>query len=66
MEEKLKTLFDFQRYEQNARLQTVIDSVKARYSTRELSLEDMEWVAAAGVPETQDAMAFRRGKQNDR
>ena len=57
MENKLKALFDFQKFEGNADLQQVIDSVHSRYSAsgnrsgrRELSLDDMEWVNAAGQP----------------
>jgi len=53
MEGKLKTLFGFQRFEGNADLQKVIDSVHAKYPARELTLEDMEWVNAAGVPQKQ-------------
>ena len=54
MESKLKQLFDFQKFEGNSELQQVIDSVHARYAVRELSLDDMEFVAAAGVPEIPD------------
>ena len=54
MENVLQSLFDFQRFEQNADLQRVIDSVhasvRARQSRPELSLDDAEWVAAAGMP----------------
>ena len=50
MESKLKTLFDYQKFEGNAALQQVIDSVHARYASRELNLEEMEWVNAAGTP----------------
>ena len=48
MENKLKKLFDFQRFEGNASLQSVIDDVHARYAMKELSMDDMEWVNAAG------------------
>jgi len=51
MERALKTLFDFQKFEGNADLQQVIDSVHARYAKKELSLDDMEWVSAAGTPD---------------
>ena len=58
MEKKLKALFDFQKFDGNADLQQVINSVHARYavanarsSSRELNLDEMEWVAAAGKPE---------------
>lgn len=51
MESKLKKLFDFQKFEGNADLQSVIDSVHSRYSSgsvRELSMDEMSWVNAAG------------------
>ena len=54
MERKLKALFDLQKFDGNRDLQQVIDSVHAKYAVRELSLDDMEYVAAAGVPELQD------------
>ena len=57
MENKLKALFDFQKFEGNADLQQVIDSVHARYAVsgnasgkRELNLDELEWVNAAGQP----------------
>ena len=51
MERTLKSLFDFQKFEGNSDLQKVIDSTHSRYAVRELSLDEMEWVAAAGIPE---------------
>ena len=53
MENRLKKLFDFQKFEGNSDLQSVIDSVHSRYSSsaRELSLDEMSWVNAAGQPE---------------
>ena len=48
MENKLKKLFDFQKFEGNASLQSVIDDVHARYAMKELNMDDMEWVNAAG------------------
>ena len=50
MEGRIKSLFDYQKYEGNPALQQVIDSVHARYNTRELSMDEMETVAAAGDP----------------
>lgn len=50
MERKLKTLFDYQKFEGNQALQSVIDSVHSRYARKELDLEDLEWVSAAGTP----------------
>ena len=54
LEKKLRALFDFQKYEQNADLQSVIDRVHARYSNnaRMLSDDEADLVAAAGMPET--------------
>ena len=51
MEKTLKSLFDFQKFQGNPALQQVIDSVHARYAVRELSPDEMEWVAAAGTPD---------------
>ena len=48
MENRLKKLFDFQKFEGNASLQGVIDDVHARYAMKELDMDDMEWVSAAG------------------
>ena len=50
MEKKLFRLFDYQRFESNKDLQQIIDSAHARNRVRELTLEDMEWVNAAGEP----------------
>ena len=50
MEGKLKALFDYQRFEGNPALRQVIDEVHSRHTARELSLDEMNWVAAAGVP----------------
>ena len=52
MENKLRALFDFQKYEQNAELQSVIDNVHARYSARMLTDEEADMVNAAGVINT--------------
>jgi len=60
MEGKLKTLFDYQKFESNSALQSVIDSVHARYAVKELSLDEMEWVAAAGVSEKKPADEDRK------
>ena len=50
MEKKLFRLFDYQKFEENEALRQVIDSTHARIKARSLSLEDMEWVNAAGQP----------------
>ena len=51
MESRLKALMDFQRFYGNADLQQVINSTHSRYATQELSLDEMEWVNAAGMPD---------------
>ena len=51
MERKQRQLFDYQRFEGNRELQQVIDSVHAKYAARELKLDEMEYVAAAGKPD---------------
>ena len=51
MDSKLKALFDYQKFEGNPALQSVIDSVHSRYAVKELSLDEMEWVSAAGEPQ---------------
>ena len=50
MEKKLRALFDLQRFEGNADLQQIIDSTHSRYASRELNLDEMETIAAAGTP----------------
>ena len=50
MESKLKARCEYQKFEGNAALQQGIDSGHARYASRELNLEEMEWVNAAGTP----------------
>ena len=62
MENKLKQLFGFQRFEENRDLQQVIDSVHAKYATRELALDDLEMVNAAGVTELPDKQKDREEK----
>ena len=47
MENKLKQLFDFQKFVRNAPLAEVIDEVEGHYSNA-LSDEDLELVNAAG------------------
>lgn len=56
MEKKLKALLEFQRFENNADLRRIIDSVHSRYAAcsedaaaRELTLDEMSMLAAAGT-----------------
>lgn len=55
MEKILTGCFEYQKFEKNPELQAVIDSVHARWSARELNLDEMECVAAAGNPEPRQA-----------
>ena len=50
-ETQLYRIFDLQRFSENPRLQKVIDSAHRRVENRELSDEELDMVAAAGVPE---------------
>lgn len=50
MERKLAALFDYQKFEGNQDLQRVIDAVHARVARRELTLDEMVLVNAAGDP----------------
>ncbi len=52
MEAALNRLFDYQSYETNPALEAIINAVHSRYAGRELSLDDLDMVSAAGVPET--------------
>ena len=47
VEKKLKKLFDYQRFEQNEKLEKLIQETESRY-TKELSEEDLSLVTAAG------------------
>lgn len=50
MEKKLRTMFDYQSFEQNPRLAKMIDNTQARYGHgQELDDDDLELVAAAGI-----------------
>lgn len=51
-DENLALAFDFQRFEKSARLQKVIDAAHRRIEERELTDDELDWVAAAGSPES--------------
>ena len=51
MEKKLRSLFDYQKFEGNKDLQRVVDSVHGRYAMRELNIDEMSVVFAAGTPD---------------
>ncbi len=50
-EKRLYQAFDLQRFSPSARLQAVIDASHARTAARELSDDELDFVAAAGEPE---------------
>lgn len=47
MDKKLKSMFEFQRFQNNPRLAKMIQETEQRYAG-ELSDEDLDFVAAAG------------------
>ena len=51
MEKKLFRLFDYHKFEENAELRQMISETHERCRTRALSLDEMEWVNAAGEPQ---------------
>lgn len=53
MEQILKELFDYQRFQGNIKLKILIADTESRYIT-ELSDEEMGAVSAAGSPELSD------------
>ena len=57
----LARLFDYQRFEGNAGLSRVISTVHERYASKELSLDDLDLIAAAG-----SADSGRDAGRNDR
>lgn len=61
MEKKLRLLFDFQVYEKDEDLQSVIDAVRTRYAARPLSDDEAEYIAAAGRPEA----SYKHKKQKE-
>lgn len=47
MENKLKNMFEYQRFSQNSRLSKIIADTEAKYASA-LSDDDLDFVAAAG------------------
>lgn len=52
MDKKLKMLFELQRFENNPRLQSLIETTQER-SKREMADDDLWMVNAAGAPDLQ-------------
>ncbi len=63
MENLLKWLFDYQRYEENAALAAVINEVHGRYALREMEMEDLQYVSAAGVTNVKSEKQKDSGKK---
>lgn len=61
MERKLKSLFEYQRFEKNEDLEAIIKETENRYNF-ELSDEDLFYVSAAGNPFEQNAKKDDEGK----
>ena len=49
---RLYQVFDLQRFANNDRLQRVIDAAHRRIEELELTDDELDWVAAAGSPES--------------
>ena len=67
MERNLRALFDYQKFERNTDLQRVIDATHARYGNgkkkgrvRELTMNELDMVAAAGSPHEEKNDEFTR------
>lgn len=58
----LTSLFDYQRFEGNKKLQALIDDTEAR-CLHHLSDDDLEWVSAAG--EKTDPIIPKDGKEDE-
>lgn len=47
MENTLKSIFEYQKFEKNINLQSIVDDTLKRFDAIELSEEDLEYVNAA-------------------
>ena len=67
MERKLFQAFDRQRFQQNARLASIIGDVESRYA-RALTDDDLEMVSAAGAADAlmEEKLLIPSGKQEKR
>ena len=61
LEKLLEGLFDFQRFERDPALQSVIDEVEERYFHKELSDDELSMLSAAGEPYSQPPDPKKRG-----
>lgn len=65
IDKKLSLLFDYQTFEQNAELQSIIDRVNARFPSRRLSDDEADLISAAGLPEMSLLRKKPQKKDND-
>ncbi len=63
MERKLAALFDYQKFEGNQDLQKVIDAVHARVARRELTMDELVLVNAAGDPSLMQHKSQEKSQQ---
>ena len=62
-EKLLKTLFDYQRFEDEPSLQNIIEETEERYQGKELSDDDLNTVSAAGDAYTGITDPLKRDKK---
>ncbi len=66
MKNTLVNLFDFQKFAQNSRLSELILQTEAKYSIKELSDDELEFVNAAGDINAQNSLLRKNGgNKND-
>ena len=63
MEKLLTNLFDFQRFERNPELQSMIAEVEQKYGVTEMTDDELDLLAAAGDPFSQEPI--REDKDGD-
>lgn len=63
MEEMLTSLFDFQRFARNSELQSMIDEVEQKYGVTEMTDDELDLLAAAGDPFSQEPI--KKDKDRD-
>lgn len=63
---KIARLFDYQKYESNSELAGIISDVESRYpdKRRALSDDELEFVAAAGIPDQAGMKELRPKEKN--
>ena len=62
MEKLLTSLFDFQRFEKNRELQSIIDEVEQKYGVTEMTDDELDLLAAAGDPFSHEHDVKEKGR----